>query len=455
MRDAPRSACLDANLQQADPREVKVQLWDQMCYRDQLHRSAKCGDGFGETAREIDESSYPRGFYRVMNFLARGEVAQGTLLMRAANVLFATLLFATALVISNGRLRKSFLLGLLITLGPLHLSLIPMAHAQSWLIPSLGTAWVFVLVGLDETQSRLHRQIALVGWTAGLVLSVGSRWEGGPLFVMISISAVAIAPSVMHWLNSFTVRILLGVMALAFFVLQVTDTVFSARRWVAGFPLSRAASGGPDVWEWISSWFMAFPGVLIEMYGTQGFANEMRSSLPLVPVIGALLLGGTLLSQFVSLNRRQTVVLAIWTLLTITCILYFTQSGLDIYDIDARYVTQFAHPFLGMILFAGSRMLPLIDDSRGRRFLIATTAVSAFWAQYYFLERYVRGVRPGFRWLSVGIDEWWWSGIEIGPNGMLLVGVGSFLLFANTVVNGNHEVAQSKVQADRHGGQSK
>lgn len=433
LRDSPKSACIDSNPTAADPRVVSVQVWDQMCYRGYLHRSAKCGDSPGVTTVEVAENWYPGGFYRTMNFFARGDIDQGTLYMRAINVLIAALMYGSALVVASRRILKSFVVSLLITLGPLHLSLIPMIHAQSWLIPSLGTGWVFVFVLVDRSQAIARRLVASMFWLLGLVLSFSSRIEGGPLYMAVSVTALVVALRTTEMPRAVLKRLTV-IVGLCLVGLQFTDTVFSYRRWLAGIPEASADFGGPDSWEWFSSWVLAFPAVLIELYGTQGFANEMRPSLLLVPALGGLLLGGVIVSQIAQITRMQLKVVVVWLVLSLVSILSFTKSGLDLYDVDARYVTQFAHPFLGLFLVAGIGIIPVFDEIRLRRFLLVSLTLIAVLAQYFFLERYVRGVRPGLRPLTVGIDEWWWAGLGFGPNTLLLIGVGSYFLFASTAL---------------------
>lgn len=451
LRDSPKPGCTDPNLNSPDPRLVSVSVWDQMCFRDQLHRSAKCGVGSGSLSREIDESSYPRGFYQTMNLFAHSNISLSTLIMRGFNSVVAALLYIGAFLISAGRLRQAFVLSLLLTLGPLHLSLIPMVHAQSWLIPALGTIWVFVTVVTDTARQLKRRLVAGALWFVCLAVGIGSRLEGVPLLLTVSGVALAGSELAREWVKSKWSKRVVPIGLLSLILVQFGDSILSYKRWVGSLPVSLEPVGGPNIWSWFSSWVVGFPAVVIEMYGTQGFANEMRPPLLLVPVIGGFLLSWALVSQLAQITPRQIGIFVAWSSLSLVCILYFTKSGLDLIDIDARYVTQFAHPFLGMFLLFGVNRLPMFDDTSSRSVFRSLLLTSGFLSQFFFIERYVNGVSHGFRALKVGIDSWWWLNIPIGPNGVLLVGVGSLFIFMKSLLHFTDRQQQSSAPADELG----
>jgi preprotein translocase subunit SecG len=106
LRDSPKQGCINSNATVRDPRQVEIALWNQMCYRDELYRSAKCGIGEGRLTVEVDENLYPQPFYFMMNKLAVGGMSTGTIIMRTFHGLLAAFFLVTALMLSRRENRR-------------------------------------------------------------------------------------------------------------------------------------------------------------------------------------------------------------------------------------------------------------------------------------------------------------------------------------------------------------
>ena len=428
LRDSPKSGCISPNSAVRDPRQVEIAMSGQ-CYRDELYRSAKCGSGERRLTVEIDENAYPQPFYFVMNKLAISGISTGALLMRLFNGVLAAFFIVSAILLSERRLRSSFILATLVTLGPLHLALLPSMHAQSWLLSALSPSWVFALLVLDRNRTKRIRLISLSFWLFGLCVAGGSRLEGVPLYVLISAAALMSARHRLFKVGGFSSAQIALVGGGGLLLAQFFESPISVRRWISGPLIPDPLAEGLGAWNWFSSWLLSFPSVLFELYGTQGFAMEMRPPLPLVSTLGVVLLVGVFALELLRIRLTQVALLGLWLSTALAMILFFTRPGLDLYEVDGRYVSMITPAFVGLFLNAGSGAMFVLRIRHLRRCLIWTLLPIGILSHYFFLSRYVTGVQHGLVLMRLGADEWWWPNSPLDPNGVLLFGAGAYFLF--------------------------
>lgn len=418
--DVVSDTCLSVVNEDGGEIRVRYAVGDRLCFLGQPSRPAKCSDSRGSSETVIVRGAYPAGYYSVASSLVSQDDESSVLRIRMMNAAVTITLLTVTLLLADRRLRRALIVAVLISYGPLHLSLLSSTHHQSWSIAAITSGWALAVAA--ATAPDLRRRVwGLVFWVTGLALAASSRWEGGPYYLFTSLAAITpIFYGVFRRMRHFRSVMFAAASVLA--LVQIPNWPFSVRRWVTGVNSVPLNPAGPDVWTWLTSWLTHFPTVMMEVFGGGGMATDDIPIPELGPTMGPLLLGAICAFAVARTNRWQLAVAGTQLTVILFSILYYTNIELDLYTLPGRYVTPLVGVLVGVLIYQSQATSQFTDHTFLRRALFGLLFVFHAVALHSYLERFVVGSRPNFAPLSQTPDTWWWRNVALTPNQTVVFG---------------------------------
>lgn len=384
-------------------------------------------------------------YHRVLRVFVGSDAGQSALNMRVFNVALASLLFATALIVSGGGVRRALALSWLVAVVPLGMFMMSSTNPSSWAIMGVGTYWAFLLTAIRRHRWDWRRWAAVGGSVASAGIAIGGRTDA---LVFIAGSTVAVA--FIAWPRIRRNKLVLlgiGVVLLAVAVLTIATSM--RNRIVLLFqgvgdsvgtdPRLLESGANPTV-----NHVLELPSFLWALVGGQpptfGFPTAYQwglgwldTSIPSVTGILMLLSLAIVIAWGLgTYNVRKVVAVAV-AFLTLSSAILLPLEGVNY---APTFVTQPRY-FLPM-LFVVIAMIALRPrfTSRPRLALIVLLVGSVFLANaaahLASLHRYTNGeLLP---WMRMDLEpSWWWLGAPVGPNAVWGIGAVGFAVFAVAV----------------------
>jgi hypothetical protein len=216
--------------------------------------------------------------------------------------------------------------------------------------------------------------------------------------------------------------------------LYLTSRVNHMVSWIFDFPLEQ-----PQGWNKTSTWFTHYlietPWVIIQTLGIEDLGHRLGYNqsirLPgLVWILGIALLGAVLLISIIRCSVEQVVFLIVSYLLLAFVVLSFNgRLDRDLFKLSGRYVLPIFSFIIGYSIYLSKSPFQLIEIRRLRTILISMLSVIHALALYATTETNVDGQSLALLPIHLDSNGWWWRGLPIGPNFLVVIGSISFVWF--------------------------
>jgi len=387
------------------------------------------------TSYPMNHKLYPSSYYRIMHVFVTSHPTLSILLMRLFNAFVATLLLVAQLLLTTNRQRLAVLTGFVFTLIPMTIFFIASIHPSGWAISGVTNSWIFLLIALTnkgEDRNQAIRRWSWFFWTASTLMVLFSRYDAF-IFLLASNFVVAITTRLSIKRPGWKFSIFAATcISLSLFLLSKVNGLVS---WIFRFPLNRPA-GLTQTSTWISHWIIQTIAVPISALGTevlgQGLPGQLTVRLPdAVWIIGTALLGAAILFSFIKTSTTQLVVFCGSYVVLLFTILSFNGRVMerDLFNMSGRYVLPVVPFIVGFCIFTSKSPFQVMEIRRLRIIVIALLTMIHFLALHTVIETFVDGQTHSVEPIHVVSAGWWWSGMPIGPNFVVLLGSIAFFWF--------------------------
>lgn len=404
-----------------------------ICYAYHSDRSAECQSQYlgtdvpmVETYRGNFGGLYPPLFYAVDGLFVSSDIAASVVIMRVVNSLIFLAMTVTTFLLLPARRKPVLVWGLLISLVPLGIFIIPSNNPSGWAVISAGTLWI-ALVGFFESSGRRKIGLAVISLAAAFI-GAGSRVDAAMYAVFACIVATILtARRTRDFLISLWLPVVIMIVAVSFY--------FSASQGaVAAGGMSAGASGAaPNSLFLVMVNTINLPLLWAGVFGSWGL-GWLDTNLPGVVSVGALAV--FLMVAFNGLSSttwRKNLVLAgtvfaLWALPSYILWQARAQVGTEV---QPRYILPLMVILAGVALFRFDKLNPTL--SRLQQIVVIALLVAAHaLALHTNIRRYTTGLDVN-NWNLDARVEWWWS-IPFSPMTVWFIGSLSFGVLVWTFV---------------------
>ncbi len=396
------------------------------CFAFQPDKSGNCElkESLSDQNRvNINHNLYPPVFYWTMSWLASDDIAASTIAMREVNSILAVFSISLLAFALPRNLRRIPTLGVLISLIPLGIFIVPSTNPSSWAYLSLAIIFSSLLGFLSVTDKK--RRWFLGGLVIfGLVMGAGSR----PDALAYSVIAIGIASWLAYSrerLKPFNILfIATSVMSLIFlhFTSAQSQAVLSGH---LQLPSSGSESAQPNLFANLAE----LPELWVGVFGTWGLGWLDTSMPAIIWVVTLSIFTGIIFASVRWFDFRQSLaVYGILSALVFVPMYVLTINRLSVgQQIQPRYLLPLI-ALLGAVALYRPSSNSGLELSRGQVSIIGAGLIMAnTLALHLNLRRYVTGMDDQGLNLDQSI-EWWWSGSSISPNTVWFTASLSFAL---------------------------
>jgi hypothetical protein len=192
---------------------------------------------------------------------------------------------------------------------------------------------------------------------------------------------------------------------------------------------------GPNFGAWLSSWIMHFWAIPIEAFGSGGLGWREFPMPQFVILSGIGLLGAAIIFASIRMSFRQISVHIASSLFMLINILMIANMELDMFNVTGRHIIPIFPFIVGAWIYFSPSPIHFLEIRNARFIAVLLIAASNSVALYTTIERYVMGWSGGLRIIqNSGVSQWWWSGLPIGPNFVVIIGSICYLGFLSAAV---------------------
>ena len=372
------------------------------------------------------EGTYPSLFNFGLSWLVLPSVDLSVLSMRLANAfLFSVTLAVLALLLPGQYLRTLALLVVAVFAAP-GLFMIVSINPLSWATIGIGLGWLplHAAIAPNNLSTARRRTLAAIGALLFVLAMASQRSALGFSVVVLALVAAHLGcltrPN-RREVSYKNIAIPLG----AFFVaLESSSPRIAHSLFLSSFEPSRSTlrlvTG--DSFYYLRDFLPVIPNAVRSLFSFPSWNPEnpllLTVALPEVVMFGGVGLLGYLLVR--SGNPKQGFqVGGAGVILSVAALVLFAQASLqdklDYAMVDVLTIYPLIVFLAGWWLF-----LAPIEQSKGlmnslRSISVISTALFAV-TSFTVAERFVDRQTFGLRYLPEGKDQWWWPGMPIGPN---------------------------------------
>jgi len=413
----------------------------QSCFWRKPTLPANCGESTGESSSFLLYQSgtyYHPGFQKVMHQFVGKDGPLSILRMKLFNVSVFAALSLFVLLCLPLVLARSWLTALAVTVSPFSIWLIASINPSGWGITGVAMVWVlltFVILQVRSQRgirpvSHLPMAAAVIGLLVATFMSFQARRDV-MLFALVVTAVTVFFEVITPLLGRASTRTKRIAIAVGFPVVLVVVGL-AAHQGVLGFALrsdlQALSPDGPTVSVWFTNWITHFPAVFLDAYGAAGLGENDIGISKLVMIVSMVVVGGIVMfaSQQGSMRQLSSAVLLTFSFVAI---LWFASIELDLYNVPGRYVMPLFPVIIGTYVYYSRSSVQLFDILRLRYIAIGLLGIANALGLYAVIERYSAGSSAGIRVIPVRFDEWWWSFLPVGPNGVVVLGSVGWVVF--------------------------
>jgi len=373
----------------------------------------------------------------VMHRFVGSDGSLSVLRMKIFNALMFTA-FATYLI-SRAPLKisRSWLAATAVTVSPFSIWLIASINPSGWGILGLAALWPYTIWFINQIfhkksdfQSRADRFVVPL-MVALLIFFATQARSDVKLFTVVVLGTLVtfeLADKKFRTLISKSRRLVYAAVILfatTFGGLVLSNGFLGYRFRTDLAPLN---PNGPSVGVWFTNWLTYLPAVFLDAYGKSGLGENEIAISPLVMISSVLVIGGVLLAASIRGSIMQ-LTSGVLLCLAFVAILWFASIELDLYNVPGRYVMPLFSVIVGTYIYYSRSEVQFFDVLRLRHIAIGMLGIANVLGLYAVVERYAAGSSAGLRVIPVRFDEWWWDFLPIGPNGVVIIGSVSWVVF--------------------------
>ena len=163
----------------------------------------------------------------------------------------------------------------------------------------------------------------------------------------------------------------------------------------------------------------------------QSLPGQFTVKLPNpVWIIGIALLGGVMLISLIKPSIKQIIFLVVSYLLIAFVILSFNgRLERDLFNLSGRYVLPIFSFTIGFSVLLSNNTFQIMQIKNIRRVAVVLLTVVHALSLHALIETNVDGQSHAVETIHVGSDAWWWVGLPVGPNFVVLIGSITFFWF--------------------------
>jgi hypothetical protein len=164
---------------------------------------------------------------------------------------------------------------------------------------------------------------------------------------------------------------------------------------------------------------------------SQSYATGQATKLPdLVWIFGIVILGTAMLISAIKTSTQQILLLVSSYFLLAFVILSFNgRLDRDLFKLSGRYVLPIFSFIVSYSVYLSKSPFQLIEIRRLRTTLISLLSIVHALSLYSLVETNVDGQSFSVEPIHVEINDWWWAGLPIGPNFLVILGSLAFVWF--------------------------
>lgn len=390
-------------------------------------------DGDGKGGGRVNETLYPRLFYFTLSWFVVPSFEVSVLLIRVVSCLLISVMFGLLLKLLPNQHRVVLIL-LCITVFPVSgYFLFASVNPSSWAAFGVGVGWLAIHASLVSGSFAFKRSIPLqvIGLTA-FVMAGGSRWDAIP-FIALSLlfCAFTFLELKMPRFRRVVLLLLAGFAVGLLFVLE-RFTPLPLLYYLQ--QLTEFQVGEPDNLAFFSNNLLqALPNALRSLGSVPTMSVIV---LPELVYIGSLvLLGAFMITTFNHKSKSQLI--GFFVISLGMAVVIMAHAG--IYDsrdegmIEPRYIYPLLIFAVGWWYLRGrTDHLQSVTQYLKAGSIVAVVLFGV--TLFTVTERFVDRQTFGIRYLPEGPDQWWWSGIPVGPNVVLVMAVVSMWKFLRQMI---------------------
>lgn len=355
--------------------------------------------------------------------------------------IFNALIFAAVAVFlifrAPTRISRSWLAATAVTVSPLSFWLIASINPSGWGILGLTALWPYAIWFINQrfrrtsdVESRINRFIVPLMVALLIFLATQARSDV-KLFTTVVLGTLVtfeVADQRLRALGPKSKRLVYATVIL----FAMTFTGLALSRGFLGYrfrtELTPLNPNGPSVGVWFTNWLTYFPAVFLDAYGKSGLGENEIAISHFVTISSILVVGGVSLAASIRGSLMQ-LTSGVLFCLAFVAILWFASLELDLYNVPGRYVMPLFPVIVGTYIYYSRSETQFFDVLRLRHIAIGMLGIANALSLYAVVERYAAGSSAGLRVIPIRFDEWWWSFLPIGPNGVVVIGSVSWVVF--------------------------
>ena len=141
-------------------------------------------------------------------------------------------------------------------------------------------------------------------------------------------------------------------------------------------------------------------------------------------------MGSALLLSFHTTRIEQVAVLICsYLLLTFVILSFNGRLERDLFNLSGRYVLPIISFVVGYSVYLSKSPFQLIQIKKLRMIIICLLSLIHFLSLYSVVETNVDGQSHSIELISIGAGGWWWTGLPLGPNFVVIFGSALFTWF--------------------------
>ena len=375
---------------------------------------------------------YPSSYYKAMNLFVTSHPTLSVLTMRLVNGLLALALLVGALVLSSHRVRLAWLTGYVFTLLPMTMFLTVSVHPSGWAVTGVGTSWLFLHNAISATKEQKKKRVwSIALWAISSLMVFASRYDAFVFMLFSNFVVVVVAFNIFRRSQIKYVAVTAVVSALALYLVSRTNSLVS---WIFDFPLEPIGEMTKTS-TWISHWLVQTMWVPIQSLGVEDLGQSLPGQFTVklpnpVWIIGIALLGGVMLISLIKPSIKQIIFLFVSYLLIAFVILSFNgRLERDLFNLSGRYVLPIFSFTIGFSVLLSNNTFQIMQIRNIRRVAVVLLTVVHALSLHALIETNVDGQSHAVETIHVGSDAWWWAGLPVGPNFVVLIGSIAFTWF--------------------------
>lgn len=374
----------------------------------------------------LTKGTHPSLFNFGLSWLVLPSVELSVLVVRLANAFLLSVVLAVLSLLLPSQYRRTLALLIVAVLTAPGVFLLVSVNPLSWTTIGIGLGWLPLHAAIARNDlGILHRRILVAVGVLLFVLAVGSQRSA----LGFSIVVLALVTAHIGWLafpnrRSALSKVLVVPLGALFVALEFVSPRIAYSLFLSSFDSSGTASyeAALSSFDYLRDLLPVVPSAVRSLFGFPAWnpVNPLllTVSLPEIVMFGGVGLLGYLVVRSTDLKPGFQAGGAGFVLFVAALVLFAQVSSQEKVDYSMTD-TLAVYP---LIVFLAGWWFFLAPNEQSESlvnslhsFAVIATALFAI-TSFTVAERFVDRQSFGLRYLPEGMDQWWWTGMPVGPN---------------------------------------